>query len=88
MLGKAYIPFRFVDRQVSNYLMAAVAMSLGVMLCMMIDNIWWQMLVATAVGAGIYFAVLYLRKDNMLLEMCRIVYKIKSVHDRLIVNYD
>ena len=70
MLGKAYIPFRFVDRQVGNYLMAAVAMSLGVMLCMMIDNIWWQMLVATAVGAAIYATILYARNDIVLQEVC------------------
>ncbi len=72
MLGKAYIPFRFVDHQVGNYLMAAAVMSLGALLCMMIDNIWWQMLVATAVGASIYTAVLYLRNDIVLQEMYRL----------------
>lgn len=65
-LGKAYIPFRFVDRQVGNYLMAALAMSLGVLLCMMIDNIWWQMFVATAIGAATYTVVLYAWKDKVL----------------------
>jgi hypothetical protein len=72
MLGKAYIPFRFVDRQIGNYLMAAVVMAIGVLLCMMIDNIWWQMLVATAAGAAIYASVLYARKDNVLQEIYRL----------------
>ena len=76
-LGKEFIPFRFVDRQIGNYLMAAVAMSLGVLLCMMIDNIWWQMLTATNIGALIYASVLYVRKDLVLQEVFQLVTRVK-----------
>ena len=72
-LGKEYIPFRFVDRQVGFYLMASGIMSVGVLLCMVIDNIWWQMLAATVVGAAIYTIVLYAKKDVVLQEVCHLV---------------
>lgn len=81
-LGKEFIPFRFVDRQVGNYLMAAAVMSLGVLLCMMIDNIWWQMLVASAVCAAIYATVLYARNDIVLQEVCSLFYRAKLIHNK------
>ena len=74
-LGRKYIPFRFVDKQVGLYLVAAVIMSIGILLCLLIDNIWWQMLIATAVGAVIYASVLYVRKDYVLQEVLHLMLK-------------
>lgn len=68
-LGKDYIPFDFFDNQIGTYIVAAILMSVGVLCCLFIDNIWWQVLVATAVGAVLYFSVLYVRKDQTLQEV-------------------
>lgn len=72
-LGKVYIPFRFVDRQVALYLLASAVMSLGTLLCLLIDNVWWQLLCGAAVGTVFYFLVLYLKKDVVLQEVLRLV---------------
>lgn len=72
-LGKVYIPFRFVDRQVALYLLASAVMSLGTLLCLLIDNVWWQLFCGAAVGMAFYFLVLYLKKDVVLQEVLRLV---------------
>ena len=68
-LGKGYIPFRFIDRQVVTYIMASVLMSAGVLLCLLLPNVWWQLIVGAAVGMCIYFSFLYVKKDAMLQQV-------------------
>ena len=77
-LGKNYIPFCFLDKQVGTYIVATILMAVGVLFCNVIDNIWWQMLVATAVGALLYFSVLYVRKDQTLQEVLSFVSKFRD----------
>lgn len=72
-LGKVYIPFRFVDRQVALYLLASAIMSLSIILCMLIDNVWWQLFCSAFVGSVLYFFVLYLKKDTVLQEVLKLV---------------
>lgn len=74
-LGKAYIPFRYIDRQVGIYLMSSVAMSLGILLCMIINNIWGQMVLAVVIGCTIYASLLYAFKDIVLREILKLVLK-------------
>lgn len=68
-LGKKYIPFSFFDKQILVYLLATFVMSIGALLCLMIGNVWFQMLLGVAVGIVIYFVVLYLSKDVVLQEI-------------------
>ena len=68
-LGKGYIPFRFIDRQVVTYIMASVLMSAGVLLCLLLPNVWWQLIVGATVGMSIYFSFLYMKKDAMLQQV-------------------
>ena len=68
-LGKDYIPFKFIDKQIIIYLFAAFLMTLSVLLCFVIDNIWAQLFVATALGSIVYFAVLYMKKDAVLQDV-------------------
>lgn len=77
-LGKGYIPFRFFDKQVAIYLIASLIMMVGLLLCLLIENIWWQVLVGTAVGAILYLSFLYIRKDQTLLEILGFVLKIRK----------
>lgn len=77
-LGKGYIPFRFFDKEVATYLIASLFMAAGVLCCMVIENIWWQMLVATAVGAVLYMSALAVRKDETLQEVLRFVLKFRK----------
>ena len=72
-LGKGYIPFRFIDRQVVTYIMASVLMSAGVLLCLLLPNVWWQLIVGTAVGMSIYFSFLYMKKDAMLQQVFSLI---------------
>lgn len=78
-LGKGYIPFRFIDRQILNYILAAFLMMLGVLLCFVIEGDWVQLFVATALGSILYFATLYLKKDTMLQEIMRML-KVRIRH--------
>lgn len=68
-LGKKFIPFRFVDKQVGNYLIATAIMSVGILLCMQIENIWWQLLSAAVVGFFLYTIFLFVRRDVILYEI-------------------
>ena len=68
-LGKKFIPFHFVDKQVGNYLIATAIMSFGILLCMQIENIWWQLLSAAAVGFFLYTIFLFVRRDVILYEI-------------------
>lgn len=68
-LGKKFIPFRFVDKQVGNYLIATAIMSVGILLCMQIENVWWQFLSAAAVGFFLYTIFLFVRRDVILYEI-------------------
>ena len=72
-LGKNYIPFHFVDKQAFTYLFASAIMSIGVIVCMQIDNIWWQLFCGATVGTFLYFLALYLKKDTVLQEVLRLV---------------
>ena len=72
-LGKEFIHFRFVDKQVGIYLIAALTMSIGVFLCMLIDNLWWQLFCGAAVGTAFYFLVLFFKKDVVLREVLKLV---------------
>ena len=67
-LGKKYIPFTFMDKQIYGYMFATIVMSIGVIPCLMIENIWLEMLVGGTVGAIIYIYILYARHDEMLQE--------------------
>ena len=68
-LGKEFIPFRFVDKQVGNYLIATAIMSVGILLCMQIEYIWWQLLSAAVVGFFFYIIFLFVRRDVILYEI-------------------
>jgi len=68
-LGKKFIPFRYVDKQVGNYLIATAIMSVGILLCLQIENIWWQLLSAAAVGFFLYTIFLFVRRDVILYEI-------------------
>ena len=67
-LGRKYIPFAFFDKQIYGYIMATILMSVGVIPCLFIDSIWFQMFVGGTVGAIIYISFLYSRHDEMLHE--------------------
>lgn len=68
-LGKAMIPFSYLDHQICNYLVATILMSLCISVCLYIPNIWCQMFVGVVVGFVIYMTVLFLRKDTVLFEV-------------------
>lgn len=72
-LGKGYIPFSFLSREIAGYLIATLVMLLGVSLCLMLENIWIQMIIGAAVGVVIYLSFLMYRKDAILYEMLKIV---------------
>ena len=73
-LGKVYIPFRFIDRQVANYLVASVVMSTGVLLCLLLPNVWWQLFCGVAVGMCLYFAVLYAKHDTVFQQVLNSIF--------------
>lgn len=72
ILGKKYIPFSFLDKEIVGYLIAIVAMSFGLLLCLAFENIWFQMVIGVVVGAIIYISILLYRKDAILYEMLKI----------------
>ena len=72
-LGKEFIPFRFVDKQIANYLMATLLMSVGVLLCLTFKIIWLQMFVSLAVGTVLYLSFLATRNDTILTEVISLV---------------
>lgn len=74
-LGKCYIPFRFIDRQILVYLIATSVMSVGVILSLMIANIWYQMFIGAIVGVVLYFVCLYSCKDSIVYEIHSMVIK-------------
>jgi O-antigen/teichoic acid export membrane protein len=76
-LGKNYIPFPFLDKQIGGYLFAAAIMALGVQSCMLADNIWWQLLLATFVGALLYTVILFARQEPILFEVFKVL-RLKS----------
>lgn len=67
-LGRTFIPFRYWDKQISIYLFASFLMSIGILMCLVFPNAWWQMFAGAAVGALIYLSVLYSRKDEIINE--------------------
>lgn len=71
-LGKKFIPFRFVDKQIGNYLIAALLMSVGMLLCLSFNNIWLQIFISTAVSSVIYISFLMCREDTIIYEILRI----------------
>jgi O-antigen/teichoic acid export membrane protein len=77
-LGKGYIPFRFFDKQVAIYLTASLLMAIGVLSCLLIENIWWQMLIGSAVGAILYLTFLYIRKDQTFQEILGFALKFRK----------
>jgi len=78
-LGKDFIPFKFLDRQVSFYVLSSIVMSAFVLICMEIGNIWLQVILGSLVGAFVYLAILFIVKDTIIQEsICLIVNKIKS----------
>lgn len=68
-LGKDFIPFRFMDKQIGVYLLATALMSIGVLACMLFGNIWTQLLCGTGIGVCIYFIILYRNNDFVLQEV-------------------
>lgn len=74
-LGKRFIPFKYIDKQISTYILASFLMSFGIIACLYIPNVWWQIFCAVAFGTTFYFLVLYLRKDAVLQEILRLVTK-------------
>ena len=68
-LGKKYIPFLFLDKQIAGYLFATCIMSICALSCLLIGNTWLQMLFGVAIGIVIYIIVLYFMKDNVLKEV-------------------
>lgn len=72
-LGKDYIPFRYMDKQIFTYLFAAFLMSFGIFVSLYLSNAWWQMSVGVVVGSLVYMSVLYLRNDEMLHEVFKII---------------
>jgi len=68
-LGKKYIPFKFLDRQIRGYLFATFIMSLGILPCLFIEDIWLKMFFGGVVGAVIYMLCLYVRHEEMLYDM-------------------
>lgn len=77
-LGKGYIPFVFIDKQVAGYLQATLVMSIGVYLCLAFENVWLQALVGASVGTILYLSFLMVRKDAILTEMLSML--LKRVH--------
>lgn len=72
-LGKNYIPFAFFDKQIVGYLLSTAIMALGVFFCMMADNIWWQLLLASFVGVLFYTVILFIRHDSILFAVFKIL---------------
>lgn len=74
-LGKKYIPFRYLDKQIFTYLFAASLMSFGIFVSLYLDNIWGQLITGTFVGFVVYISVLYIRKDSILFEVLSLLRK-------------
>lgn len=74
-LGKEFIPFNYVDKQVFTYLIAASLMSFGILVCLYLDNIWGQLIAGAVVGSVVYISVLFMRKDSVLLEVLSLLRK-------------
>jgi O-antigen/teichoic acid export membrane protein len=74
-LGRKYIPFKYLDRQIFTYLFAAFLMSFGIFVSLNLSNVLWQMLIGVIIGTTIYLSVLYLRKDEILIEVLGMVRK-------------
>ena len=74
-LGRKYIPFKYLDKQIFTYLFAAFLMSFGIFVSLNLSNVLWQMLIGVIIGTTIYLSVLYLRKDEILIEVLGMVRK-------------
>lgn len=72
-LGNKYIPFSFIDKQIVNYLIASLVMSVGVLSCLTLPNVWWQLFCGSVVGVCLYVSVLYKQGDIILQQVMDIL---------------
>jgi len=77
-LGNEFIPFRYIDKQISTYILAVILMSFGILACLYIPNIWWQMFAGIVVGMVIYVSVLYFKKDEILNDVFALLRRCRS----------
>ncbi len=82
-LGKEFIPFKYLDKQISTYLFAALLMSFGMLICSNISNVWWQALTGTFIGTILYIGFLFIKRDPILLEIFVMLRKKLVQHERM-----
>ena len=77
LLGRSYIPFDLADKKITTYLTASLFMSIGILLCSTINNIWAHLFCASIIGVISYTFILFIQKDAILheiLHMLRILH--------------
>lgn len=73
--GNKYIPFRFIDNKIIIYSIATLLMMFGVLLCMLVDNPWCQIILSAVTGFIIYTIILYLKRDQLIQEISSYIFK-------------
>lgn len=71
-LGKGYIPFNYLDRNIRLYTVASLIMGVIVFFMMRLFNSpLTQLLIPTCIGALVYGGILYYKKDEILFVILR-----------------
>lgn len=71
-LGKGYIPFRYLDKNIRLYIVASVIMAIFVVTSeTLFDKPITQLLIPTCIGVLVYSCILYYKKDEILNDILR-----------------
>ena len=77
-LGKGYVPFKYIDKNIILYSVSAVIMGIVVFLVRgLFENPIIQLLVPTFIGIVIYSFILYYKKEDILFSILRYIHVIK-----------
>lgn len=71
-LGKGYIPFKYLDKNIRLYIVASVIMAIFVVASeTLFDKPITQLLIPTCIGVLVYNCILYFKKDEILNDILR-----------------
>lgn len=77
-LGKGYVPFKYIDKNIMLYSISAIIMGIVVFLTSgLFENPIIQLLVPTFIGVAIYSTILYYKKEDILFLILRYIHLIK-----------
>lgn len=82
-IGKKYIPFKLITKNIKQYFIGTCVMSLGVVIIMPItNNIFNEFILCGGVGLILYTGYLYLTKESITMELftkCSSIIKKKNI---------